>query len=568
MIKRPELTSSPLLAAIRENRSFIAHAAIFSALLNILYISPSLYMLQVYDRVVPTQGYETLALLSLIFAYAIITLAILDFARSRILVKFADKIETALITQVILATVRGVQRRGRSGSALRDLDGLKAVLGGSGVLAFFDIPWTPIYLIVAFLLHPLLGLFTLICLSILIVMSFFNERGVDLTGQKSLLLSSQFYGLVDGAVAQADVVKALGMERGIAARVLFSRRRLAEHQLNSTLNNAGYASGIKAMRLLMQSFALGIGAFLAISGRISPGTIFAASLVLSRALAPVESITYSWRGLTQARHSYESLGETLNSMATPGAYAPEPAVKNILLEQVTTVSPVGNRPILQGLDLSIATGEIVAIVGASGSGKSTLLRTICGIQAPVTGSVRIGGVPVVHFNDEARGGLFGYVDQDANLLTGTVLDNITRFRGDGSNAKALEAAAFVASQVGIHEAILELADGYQTWIGKSGISLSRGQQQQLAIARAIYGMPNIVLLDEPNSALDTASEARLAAVIRDLKAKKRTVIIATHQTRMLEICDKILMLRDGKIFYFGPRDETVRRISLSGAASA
>jgi ATP-binding cassette subfamily C protein len=554
-------------------KSVFVEAAVFSAFLNLLYLAPTLYMLQVYDRVIPSRGGLTLLMLTAIFIGAAMTIALLDLCRVRLLGAIAARLDRLLSRSIVDALMRVGKAPGmpRNASALREFDSLRMTLTGIGVMALFDVPWAPIYVFACFLLHWALGLMALLGCILLGLFSWLAERATkDLTTQGNRLSQMNFMA-IDGSLAAAGTLHALGMREAMVSRHIRDRKAVTQTMTKANHKAAAYSSYVKALRLLMQSLALGLGALLAINQQISPGSIFAASLLVSRALAPIELITGAWKGLVSARQSYMSLGslfEQRGELRTP-TRLPDP-VGQLSVENLTVASPARDRALIQGVNFDLEAGEMLGIVGPSGAGKSTLAKAIVGIFAPAGGTVRIDGASIEDWPEEQLATAVGYVPQEPTLFQGTIKENIARFETElgRRSAEEIDADVVRAAQLcGAHEFILRLPKGYDTELGWGGVGLSGGQAQRVTVARALYGQPRLLILDEPNSNLDAEGELALINAMDKLKREGVTVIIVAHNARVLYHVDKLLIIKNGRMEMFGSRAAVVERLNASGAPS-
>jgi PrtD family type I secretion system ABC transporter len=554
----------PLRNALASCRDLIISVACFSAMLNLLYIAPSIYMLQVYDRVVPTRGGLTLLFLTIILTFAITTVGLLDFARSRLLVRASARIERTLITSLMAGMFDAHQvNRQKTSALVREFDNLRQILSGIGILAICDIPWTPIYVLICFLLHPLLGAFALVCGLILLAVTWSGERAAKAAATSASTSSRNFYQALDASISGAETITALGMCDAVVKNHLDDRERFTLEQHKANLKAAKFVSTTKVARMLMQSLALGLGAYLAIEQMISAGAIFAASLLLSRALAPIESVTAAWRNLAAAQVAYTNLNGFLAAAQATVVRTQLPTPRGLIeVEQLSVASPERTRALIQGITLRVDPGETLGIVGPSGAGKSTLIRALAGLLPAHIGSIRVDGAKIEDWDREQLARSIGYLPQASPLFTGSVKDNITRFQTKISpDTSRLDAEAVeVASLCGVHEMILGLPNAYETRLGAGGMQLSTGQSQQIALCRALYGAPSILLFDEPNAGLDSNAEAALVSLIALLKTRGVTIVLAAHQLRLFESCDKLAVMKEGKLLYFGEKRETILRL--------
>lgn len=543
-------------------RHFMA-AAGFSALVNLLYIVPTLYMLQVYDRVVPTQGLQTLLFLTLVLLFALATLSLLDRVRARLLVR-AGVLLDATLAPLLLDATFGRPDLPVARQALREFDTMRATLTGPGILALFDAPWMPIYILVCFLVHPLIGLVAVVGCTILPLIAWANEHATRARIDGAQQVAGASYANQDALLASADSIRALGMRRAMVARQLRQREAMMAAQTEANFAAGSYLTATKFTRLALQSLALGLGALLAVDNRISGGAIFASSFLIARALAPIEQLIGSWRTVMQARTSYRSLDALLAiSVAAPQVTQLPPPRGGLTLEGVTVLNDNRDGAIVNGVSLAVAPGEVVAIVGPSGAGKSTLVRAIAGALLPDRGTVRLDGADARDWDAERLARYIGYLPQDSALFAGSVAENIARFALELGDDRGVVDAAVVsaAEKVGADPLIRRLPDGYDHQLKLGGRGVSAGQAQRIALARAVYGAPRLLILDEPNAHLDAEGDAALVAALTALKAEGCTILIVSHKLGILPVVDKMLVLRDGKPELYGPRDEVLPKIA-------
>jgi ATP-binding cassette subfamily C protein len=562
----------PLREAFRACRRHFVWAAVFSALLNVLYLAPTIYMLQVYDRVVPTRGQTTLLFLTLVFTFAVGTLSLLDFVRSRLLVRASSRLDRRLAPQVIGALMSQAGLGGlRSSTALREFDVLRSTLTGVGVLSLFDAPWTPIYIIICFVIHPALGILAMVGSAVLVGLAYLNEKATKPALQKANEASAKLYASVDASANAGGVLRALGMRRAMVNRHLEERQASIDLTAQASFSGGAYMTLTKFFRLLLQSTALGLGAWLAINQKISPGSIFAASLLVSRALAPIEQMMGGWKNMVQARGAFKTLQDLFAKSDHTRTPTLLPAMRGaVQLERVSALTPQRDRLVLNDISFRLRPGESLGVIGPSGAGKSTLLRVMAGALKPVQGAIRFDGADAKDWNEEQLASHIGYVPQDPTLFKGTVKENIARFRShtDGDQA-AIDAEVVRAAQAcGAHDFILRLPQGYDTELSWGGAGLSAGQAQRIALARAFFGGPSVVILDEPNAHLDADGEADLVEAIARLKQQDVTVIIVAHRTGVLAGVDTLMVLRDGRLELMGPREDVAKRLSGQRPAAA
>jgi ATP-binding cassette subfamily C protein len=556
-------SSRPMQAALASCQRHFVAAAIFSALLNLLYIAPTLYMLQVYDRVVPTGGLQTLLFLTLALLLAIATLAFLDRVRVRLLVRAGVALNAGLAPALLDATL-GRPDAPEARQALRDVDQLRLTLTGPGVLALFDAPWLPVYIVVCFLVHPWIGATALAGGIVLPLIAWGNERATRSRLDEAQQVASGTYAAQEAVMEAADVVRALGMRRALVARQIRQRESMLTAQTAAALAGGSYITATKFVRLMLQSMALGLGAWLAVDGMISAGAIFASSFLIARALAPIEQLVATWRSLIQARGIRHRLDRLLAATAAREAITALPRPKGVLmLEDVSVFNPNRDGAILQSIGIAIAAGEIVAIVGPSGAGKSTLARLIAGAALPDRGVIRLDGADLRDWDPERLAPHIGYLPQAPSLFAGTVAENIARFGGElGGDRAQIDAGIVAATEaVGARHLVQMLPDGFDYRLGPGGRGLSAGQAQRIALARAVHGDPVLLVLDEPNAHLDAEGDAALVVALGRMKTKGQTVLIVSHKLSILPMVDRIMVLNGGRVRHFGSRDDVMARLA-------
>ena len=521
-------------------------------------------MMQVYDRVLSSNSEATLAMLTLLVLVAFITLAMLDGLRARILARSATRFDKLLSGRLFRSVMVPPLRNAAPGNQpLRDLDTVRTVVSGNGLHAIFDFPWTPIYVLIIYRLHPTLGAFALFCAIALIVMALVNEIWVREIAGRASEINANAHALSDQSLRNAEAVHAMGMLGDLTAKWTGERQAVLTAQQTAGERAAIVAAIIRFLRLAMQSLILGLGAWLVIERATSAGSIFAASILLGRALQPVEQAASSWKSMIGARDALMRL-HRLTTTLPPVARAErvERPTGAVTVADLSFSAPASDRFILQDLSFTIAAGDIVGVIGASGAGKSTLARLLVGAAPRTAGTISLAGHDIETSGSEALRRHIGYLPQGIELFSDTVAANIARF--SEPDAAQISRAAELA---GVHEMILRLPQGYQTRIGSGGTPLSGGWQQRVALARAVYGHPSLVVLDEPNSNLDTVGEESLAACIKRLKQQATSVVVISHRPAMLRIVDKILILNGGRIEWFGLRDDMLRRFASNVASS-
>ena len=560
----PNSPHSELTGVVRRFRSVFWAIGAFSFVINMLLLVPSLYMLQVYDRVLTSRNETTLILLTLIMAGLYVLEALLEFVRSRVLVRASAALDIQLSPRTFDASFdHHLQGRGGSpAQAMGDLTNVRQFLTSQGLFAFFDAPWTPIYLVVIFLLSPWLGLFGLIGALILSVMAFITERATApvLAEAAKHAASANLY--ANNNLRNAEVIEAMGMLGRLRERWFSRQTRFLALQGQASDRAASIGAVTRFFRLLLQSGILGVGALLVLENQLTSGGMIAASILLGRMLAPVELGIASWRGFVAARGAYARLDELLRAHPARGDTLSLPRPQGAVSAEGLIVAAPGKRePILKSLSFRVPAGAMVAIVGPSGSGKSTLARALMGIWRPLGGAVRLDGADVHEWDKAQLGPWVGYLPQGVELLEGTAAENIARFGNVDSDA-----VVRAAQLAGVHELILQLPQGYDTPLGDSGSVLSGGQRQRVALARALYGEPALIVLDEPNANLDDAGDAAFMKALQALKQEKRTVFVTTHRTNVLAAADLIMVLVNGTIQAFGPRDEVAKTLMAKAPA--
>ena len=569
MIKKQSNNKKPVVSELKKSllsakKSFIM-VGLFSMFINILMLVPPLYMLQLYDRVLGSRSQDTLIMLTLIVVVLFITMGLLEVVRSRVLVRVGNKLDS-MLSQRIFDSLFELERKapGRSSSMpLNDLTQVRQFMTGNGLFAFFDAPWMPIYIIVLFIFHPAFGFFAIFAAIVLVGITIANEYSTKdkLAEANNLSRASTIY--VDSNIRNAEVVNAMGMRNNIS-KVWADKYYGFLNAQNIASDSAGVWSNLsKSLRVMFQSLILGLGAYLAINMEVTPGMMIAASIIMGRALAPLDLIIGSWKGFSSARSSYERIEGLLNDFPKDKEYMQLPAPKGeITLENVVVIPPSGTVPSLKGISMKIEKGDVVGIIGPSAAGKSSLARVMLGLWPLSNGVARIDKADISQWDREDLGKYVGYLPQDIELFEGTVSQNIARF-GEVEPEKVVEAA----SKAGVHEMILKLNEGYDTKIGPGGASLSGGQRQRIGLARALYNNPVFVVLDEPNSNLDDVGEAALVEAIKSLRAGGTTVVIITHRTNVLQATNKLALINNGVLELYGNTNDVLNAIAQKQQAA-
>ncbi len=557
--QRSELTATLWLF----RREFLV-VGLFSMVANVLMLTPTLYMLQVFDRVMISQSGFTLLGLSLIALFLFSVMAFAEWARSRLLVRAGVRLDEQLNSRVFNASFEAaLNQAGRNPiQAFSELTNIRQFLTGNGIFAFFDAPWMPIYLIVLFMLHPMLGLLAVFFALLLAGLTYLNHRFTHESTAGLLQTAAQVNNYVHSKLRNAEVIEALGMLDHLRRRWL--NRQIQHLQAYSTSQelNQRLQSISKFVRYSQQSLMLGAGAWLVTRGELTMGGMIAGNILMTRALAPIDLISSTWKSFITARIAFESLEALLQSNPERGARTVHATpVGHVQIENLVATVPGREQPILRGLNADFPAGEVIAIIGPSGSGKSTLARALVGIWPQRQGRVLLDGEPIESWDRAELGPHIGYLPQDIELLEGSIAENIARF-GDVDPEKVIAAA----QHTGIHDMILRFPKGYDTEMGEAGNMLSGGQRQRIGLARAVYGNPALIVLDEPNANLDDAGEAALIATLRYLKANGKTVFLITHRMNIISAVDRILLLTDGQIQRYGPRQEVIAALQPPAAA--
>lgn len=562
---RATLSDGSLKEALRACRYAFWSLFVFSIAINVLLLTSPLYMMQVYDRVLSSRSLATLLLLTLLMLFAFFVMSALELVRSRLMLRISAWLDQRLAGEVLAANVTNALRGGeRSAQGLRDLATFRSFLTGPGLFPVMDAPWVPLFIAVNFLLHPLLGWLSLAGAAILFSLALLNEvvtrRPLEATGAATRLA----LGRAEMSVRNAEVIETMGMMPALLRRWLQSNQETLRLQAKASGRAALINATSRFMRMSLQSLSLGVGAYLVIGHEATAGIMIGASIIMGRALAPVELAIGSWRGLISARSAFDRVRRLLAETPSEGERTRLPVPSGALtLDNVYFAPPGSSNFVIKGIGFSLQPGEVLGLIGPSAAGKTTLARLIVGAWTPQRGSVRLDGAELSQWDRAQLGRYIGYVPQDVELFAGTIRDNIARL-GEGSDEAVIEAA----KQACLHEMILDLPNGYDTEIGDGGALLSGGQRQRVALARALFGRPKLLMLDEPNSSLDTAGEAGLLQTLTALKRQGTTIVLTTHRVNLLGIADKILLLQSGAVAAFGAREDVMRRLIPAAPDSA
>ncbi|MBS1904861.1 MAG: type I secretion system permease/ATPase [Bacteroidetes bacterium] len=558
---------SELIEALARCRQSFFAAIVFSLFINLLQLTPSLYMLQVYDRVLSSRSEFTLTMLTLITGGMILVMSLLELVRARVLIRTGARFDSLLNTRVFGAMVE-LCLRSRSGQqnaqALSDLNTLRQFLTGNGLFGFFDAPWIPIYLLICFLFHPWLGWAVTVSIVVLSLLAILNELATGAAMKAANTEAIAAGAFVNANMRNVEIMEAMGMTGPIMTRWLDKQNRVLALQALASDRAANIVGVTKFLRVFLQSFLLGLGAFLVLQQELTAGSMIAVSILGGRAMAPVDVLIGSWKGFTAARMAYRRLEELLNKVPAKSRNLRLPSPTGRLALEGVSVSPPGTTSmVLRGIGLNVAAGDSVGIIGPSASGKSSLARVVLGLWPAQVGKVRIDGADVQTWNRDELGPWIGYLPQDIELFDGSIAENIARF-GEVNDDKVVAAARMA----GVHEMILRLPRGYNSVIGEAGSVLSGGQRQRIGLARALYGDPVLVVLDEPNSNLDDIGEAALVQALRELKLKKATVLIITHRPSVLAHVDYILVMNEGQVQTFGSRDQILTQFTRPASVAS
>ena len=559
--------SSELAVALGACRRAFVAIALFSGMSNLLMLSGALFMLEIYDRVLPSRSLPTLVGLLILVAGLYAAQGVLDMIRSRILVRVGRSLDETMSARVYDAIVRLPLKAGAKGDGtqpVRDLDAVRGFLSGSGPVAFFDLPWMPIYLAICFLFHTYLGLTALGGAIVLVTLTVITEIKTRRPTRSAAQFAVARSALLEASRRNAEAITAMGMSGRISKHWNDLNRNFVAASGRASDVGGGLGAFSKVLRLLLQSTILAVGAYLVIDQESTPGIMIAASILGARALAPVDMAIANWRGFVGARQSWQRLSRLLGHLPpSSDPMALKPPARTLVVQYAAVAPPGQPRIVCQDVNFTLAAGKALGVIGPTASGKSSLARMLVGVWTPARGTVRLDGATLDQWSPEALGRYVGYVPQDVELFNGTVAQNIARFE-DPPDADAVIAAAHAA---GVHDLIINLPDGYETTVGEQGSALSAGQAQRIALARALYRDPFLVVLDEPNSNLDAEGDEALTRAILGLRARGAVTVVVAHRPSAIAGVDYILIMAKGRQQQFGPKEEILTRLSAPPAAA-
>lgn len=551
----------PAVAAVlaRCRAAFIG-IALVSGVVNILMLTGSLFMLQVYDRVLGSHSVPTLVALSAIAVVAYSIQGWLDILRSRVLTLLGERIDGEIGPKVHAAVIdlplRTVRTTQETMQPFRDLEAVRSFMVGAGLIALFDLPWMPIYVAVVFFLHPLLGVLVLSGAAVLLCLTILTELMSRKPMKGAAEAQSARNLAAEGAVRGAEVVRAMGMLPTFAARWQELNESHLQSQRRASFVTGGFSVTAKSLRMVLQSAVLGTAAYLSIRGQLSAGAIIASAILSSRGLAPIDQAIAGWRGFQAARQGYGRLTKLLILYPDGGSrFQLPPPTKSLVLENLTVAAPGTSKTLVRRISFKLHAGQALGIIGPTASGKSTLARAIVGVWSPHIGKVMLDGASIDQWEPDTLGPSIGYMPQEVQLFDGTVAENIARFENNADPTKVIAAA----EAAGFHDHVLAFVDGYEARIGPGGAHLSAGQRQRLGLARALYGNPFLVVLDEPNANLDAEGEASVTTSIQNIRSRGGVSIVIAHRPSAISAVDLLLVLRDGEVAALGPRDEVLAK---------
>ena len=569
-VRRPNQQRSELANALAACRGAFISIGLMSGMSNILMLTGAIFMLEVYDRVLPSRSIPTLIGLVILATGLYAAQGLLDFIRGRILVRIGMRLDEALSGRVYETIVRLPLKLGNRNDGLqpmRDLDSVRSFLSGAGPNAMFDLPWLPIYLIICFLFHPYIGLAALFGAIVLGIITMLTETMTREPTRAATQFAMARNSLAETSRRNAEVLTAMGMTSRIAAKWGTANTQYLASQQRASDVAGGFGSAAKVLRMMLQSGVLAVGAYLVIYQQATAGIIIAGSILSARALAPVDLAIANWRGFVGARQGWRRLTDLLGLLPSlPPPMPLQPPSRNVVVESAAVMPPGSEKTVVQDVSITLQAGNGLGIIGPSGSGKSSLARMLVGVWKPARGRIRLDGAALDQWSPDSLGRHIGYLPQDVELLAGTVAQNIGRF-SEPLDPKAVIAAATAA---GVHDLIVGLPDGYETQVGESGTALSAGQAQRVALARALYGEPFLVVLDEPNSNLDSEGDEALSRAIMSVRARGGIAVVVAHRPSAIACVDMLLMMSGGRAQAFGAKDEVLARVlqQREGASAA
>jgi PrtD family type I secretion system ABC transporter len=560
MAAAPGVRSSELGEALRACRTAFIGVGIMSCMINLLYLTGSLFMLEIYDRVLPSRSVPTLIGLIILACGLYVAQGALDLIRGRILGRIGTSLDEALNARVFDTVVRlplMVGGRNDGLQPLRDLDNVRSFLGSMGPGAFFDLPWLPFYLAICFAFHPLIGVTALVGAIILVTLTVLTEFLTRTPAREAMGLAARRNDLAATSRRNAEVLVAMGMAGRLAKRWIEANQNYLEGNQRASDVAGGLGAVAKVMRMMLQSAVLAVGAYLVIHQEATAGIIIAGSILSARALAPVDLAIAHWKSFVAARQSWHRLNRLLETLpARPVPTLLQNPSSRLSVEGVSIMPPGDQRVVVQDVTFSISAGTGLGIIGPSGSGKSSLIRALVGVWQPARGKVRIDGAALDQWSSDVLGRYIGYLPQDVELFSGSVAQNICRFDPSATSEGIISAA----KEAGVHEMIIKMREGYDTPVGEQGSALSAGQAQRVALARALYGNPFLIALDEPNSNLDTEGDEALTRAIRGARERGAIVVVVAHRPIGIEAVDQLLVLRDGRMQAFGPKETVLGQV--------
>ncbi len=567
MAAAPGVRRSELGEALRACRTAFIGVGVMSCMINLLYLTGSLFMLEVYDRVLPSRSVPTLVGLIILAAFLYMAQGILDLIRGRILGRIGTSLDEALNARIFDIVVRlplTVGSRNEGLQPLRDLDNVRGFLGGMGPGAFFDLPWLPFYLAICFAFHVMIGVTALVGAIILVTLTVMTEFMSRAPARQALGLAARRNDLAAASRRNAEVLVAMGMSGRLTKRWAKANQNYLDGNQRASDVSGGLGAIAKVMRMMLQSAVLAVGAYLVIHQEATAGIIIAGSILSARALAPVDLAIAHWKSFIAARQSWHRLNKLMDSMpvrATPTLL--QTPSSRLSMEGVSIVPPGDQRFIVQDVTFGLSAGNGLGIIGPSGSGKSSLVRALVGVWQPARGKVRIDGAALDQWSSDVLGRYIGYLPQDVELFAGSVAQNICRFDPEATSDGIIAAA----KEAGVHEMIIKMREGYDTQVGEQGAALSAGQAQRVALARALYGNPFLIVLDEPNSNLDTEGDEALTRAVRGARERGAIVVVVAHRPIGIEAVDQLLVLKDGRVQAFGPKETVLAQVLQPRVAS-